>query len=378
MTEQVRIALLNVSKRFGEDTAVDGLSLAIAPGELCVLVGTSGCGKSTTLRMINRLIEHSDGQIHIDGQPIREINEQALRRRIGYAIQSTGLFPHWTVARNIGLVPRLLKWPAERIQKRTRELMQLLGLNEAEFAGKYPHQLSGGQAQRVGVARALAADPDILLMDEPFGALDPITRESLQDELLRLQARLHKTIVFVTHDMEEALKLADRIVVMNRGQVVQQGSPQELLTAPENAFVESLLGGRDRGLKQAGLIAVRDVMHPTGARRQTTAAAVGADDDLREALSVMLLHRLSSLTVVDERDRTVGTLGVDDIMHRKNLLPAASAKSSHKPASRSDTGDASEGKAKAQNSSQDSSRDDAKDSDGETASPQASEPRHED
>ncbi|WP_136255776.1 ABC transporter ATP-binding protein [Onishia niordana] len=319
MTEQVRIELKNVSKRFGGDTAVDDLSLAIATGELCVLVGTSGCGKSTTLRMINRLIEHSDGEIHIDGQPIREINEQALRRRIGYAIQSTGLFPHWTVARNIGLVPRLLKWPAERIEKRTRELMALLGLKESEFNGKYPHQLSGGQAQRVGVARALAADPDILLMDEPFGALDPITREALQDELLRLQARLSKTIVFVTHDMEEALKLADRIVVMNRGQIVQQGSPKELLSAPADAFVESLLGGRDRGLKQAGLIRVRDVMHPTGARRQTTAAAVGADDDLRQALSVMLLHRLSSLTVVDERDRTVGTLGVDDIMQRKSV-----------------------------------------------------------
>ncbi|WP_242458078.1 ABC transporter ATP-binding protein [Halomonas sp. YLGW01] len=321
-TEMARIALMDVSKRFDEDTAVDGISLAIAPGELCVLVGTSGCGKSTTLRMINRLIEHSDGQIHIDGQPIREINEQALRRRIGYAIQSTGLFPHWTVARNIGLVPRLLKWPAERIQERTRELMALLGLDEAEFAGKYPHQLSGGQAQRVGVARALAADPDILLMDEPFGALDPITRESLQDELLRLQARLKKTIVFVTHDMEEALKLADRIVVMHRGRIVQQGSPEDLLASPADAFVESLLGGRDRGLKQAGLIRVREVMHPTGARRQTTAAAVGQDDDLRQALSVMLLHRLSSLTVVDDRDRTVGTLEVDDIMQRKSAAKA--------------------------------------------------------
>lgn len=333
MTEQVRIELKHVSKRFGGDTAVDDLSLAIATGELCVLVGTSGCGKSTTLRMINRLIEHSDGEIHIDGQPIREINEQALRRRIGYAIQSTGLFPHWTVARNIGLVPRLLKWPAERIEKRTRELMALLGLKESEFADKYPHQLSGGQAQRVGVARALAADPDILLMDEPFGALDPITREALQDELLRLQARLSKTIVFVTHDMEEALKLADRIVVMHRGNIIQQGSPKELLSAPADAFVESLLGGRDRGLKQAGLIRVRDVMHPTGARRQTTAAAVGADDDLRQALSVMLLHRLSSLTVVDDRDRTVGTLGVDDIMQRK---AAAAAKTDKTQLSRDD------------------------------------------
>ncbi|MCA1770923.1 MAG: ATP-binding cassette domain-containing protein, partial [Halomonas sp.] len=208
------IELIGVTKRFGSETAVNDISLRVERGELCALVGTSGCGKSTTLRMINRLIEHSEGEIHLEGRQVREFDEQVLRRRIGYVIQSTGLFPHWTVARNIGLVPRLLKWPRAKVEARVEELMTLLGLPQEQFAGKYPHQLSGGQAQRVGVARALAADPDILLMDEPFGALDPITRESLQLELRELQSRLHKTIVFVTHDMDEALVLADRLVVM--------------------------------------------------------------------------------------------------------------------------------------------------------------------
>lgn len=301
------IELINISKRFGSTTAVDSISLKVESGEFCCLVGTSGCGKSTTLRMINRLIEHSDGEIHIDQQPIRSFREETLRRRIGYAIQSTGLFPHWTVACNIGLVPRLLKWPKARIDARVEELMALLGLSMDEFASKYPDQLSGGQAQRVGVARALAADPDILLMDEPFGALDPITRESLQLELRDLQARLGKTIVFVTHDMDEALTLADRLVVMHEGQIMQQGHPLSVLRDPANDFVASLLGGEDRGLKEAALLPVSERMMPLGtggvARERIDQGA-----SLREALSVMLWRRVERLAVVDDDDIPIGEL----------------------------------------------------------------------
>ncbi|QOR38783.1 ABC transporter ATP-binding protein [Billgrantia diversa] len=310
------IELFDVTKRFGNETAVDGISLRIEKGELCALVGTSGCGKSTTLRMINRLIEHDGGEIHLDGQPVRNFDEVTLRRRIGYVIQSTGLFPHWTVARNIGLVPRLLKWPKGRVRERVEELMQLLGLPVAEFADKYPRQLSGGQAQRVGVARALAADPDILLMDEPFGALDPITRETLQHEMRELQARLHKTIVFVTHDMDEALALADRLVVMHQGRVVQQGRPIELLHDPVNPFVESLLGGMDRGLKEAALIRVSERMLPLGPRLLASERiAYGAS--LSQALSVMLWHQVDRLTVVDEEDIPIGELSLRRLLGAK-------------------------------------------------------------
>ncbi|WP_172144272.1 MULTISPECIES: ABC transporter ATP-binding protein [Pseudomonas] len=311
------IELSNVSKLFGQTRAVDDICLTVQTGELCVLVGTSGCGKSTTLRMINRLIAHSAGSIRIDGRDIEQIDPQQLRRGIGYAIQSTGLFPHWTVARNIAVVPRLLGWPVARIRQRVEELLQLLELAPAEFAGKYPHQLSGGQAQRVGVARALAGDPQILLMDEPFGALDPITRESLQNELLRIQSQVRKTIVFVTHDMDEALKLANRIVVMDKGRIVQQDSPQALLAKPANAFVENLLGGQERGLKQAGLLRVAALM-----QAMVTAAApaagprVKATDNLRQALSLMLWHRCSSLPVVDEQGRQIGVLQLDALMSR--------------------------------------------------------------
>jgi osmoprotectant transport system ATP-binding protein len=303
------IELFDVTKRFGSETAVDGISLRIAKGELCALVGTSGCGKSTTLRMINRLIEHSEGEIHLDGQPVRNFNAQALRRRIGYVIQNTGLFPHWTVGRNIGLVPRLLKWPRQRIQARVEELMGLLGLPMESFADKYPHELSGGQAQRVGVARALAADPEILLMDEPFGALDPITRETLQQELRDLQSRLHKTIVFVTHDMDEALRLADRLVVMSAGRIVQQGAPLALLREPADAFVESMLGGEDRGLKEAALT-------PVSARMQACQAPpserprVHRDASLHHALAVMFREETDRLNVIDDRGRTVGELSL--------------------------------------------------------------------
>jgi osmoprotectant transport system ATP-binding protein len=311
------IELRNVSKLFGQTRAVDDISLTVQTGELCVLVGTSGCGKSTTLRMINRLIAHSAGSICISGQDIEQIDPQQLRRGIGYAIQSTGLFPHWTVARNIAVVPRLLGWSAARIRQRVEELLQLLELAPAEFAGKYPHQLSGGQAQRVGVARALAGDPEILLMDEPFGALDPITRESLQNELLRIQAHVRKTIVFVTHDMDEALKLANRIVVMDKGRIVQQDSPQALLAKPVNAFVENLLGGQERGLKQAGLLRVDSLMQAlVTAVIPAAGPCIKATDNLRQALSLMLWQRCSSLPVVDEQGLQVGVLQLDALMSR--------------------------------------------------------------
>ena len=309
------IELSNVSKLFDQTRAVDDISLRVQTGELCVLVGTSGCGKSTTLRMINRLIAHSAGSIRIDGRDIEQIDPQQLRRGIGYAIQNTGLFPHWTVARNIAVVPRLLGWPAARIRRRVEELLQLLELAPAEFAAKYPSQLSGGQAQRVGVARALAGDPQILLMDEPFGALDPITRESLQNELLRIQAQLRKTIVFVTHDMDEALKLANRIVVMDKGRIVQQDSPQALLAKPANAFVENLLGGQERGLKQVGLLRVATLMQVLATAAAPLAGPrIKATDNLRQALSLMLWHRCSSLPVVDEQGRQVGVLRLDALL----------------------------------------------------------------
>ncbi|MBZ0332018.1 ABC transporter ATP-binding protein [Halomonas sp. ANAO-440] len=311
------IELFDVTKRFGSETAVDGISLRVEKGEFCALVGTSGCGKSTTLRMINRLIEHSEGEIHLDGQPVRSFNEELLRRRIGYVIQNTGLFPHWTVARNIGLVPRLLKWPRAKILERTEELLDLLGLPREEFADKYPHQLSGGQAQRVGVARALAADPEILLMDEPFGALDPITRQTLQHELQDLQARLNKTVVFVTHDMDEALTLADRLVVMHQGRIIQQGRPIDLLHDPVDAFVESLLGGMDRGLKEASLTRVSERMAPFGPRLLAS-ERIPYRAPLSQALSVMLWHRVERLTVVDDEDIPIGELSLRRLLGAKS------------------------------------------------------------
>ncbi|UXZ55700.1 ABC transporter ATP-binding protein [Halomonas sp. 7T] len=312
------IELSHVSKHFGEETAVDNISLQVAKGKFCALVGTSGCGKSTTLRMINRLIEHSEGDILLDGQAIQSYDPVKLRRRIGYVIQSTGLFPHWTVARNIGLVPRLLKWPRDKVIARVEELMGVLGLPIEEFSHKYPHQLSGGQAQRVGVARALAANPDILLMDEPFGALDPITREKLQDEMAKLQARLHKTVVFVTHDMDEALKLADHLVVMRNGRIVQQGTPLALLQHPEDPFVDSLLGGLERGLKQAALTRVKDHMTSLG-QSLPAQSRVPGEYSLRQALSMMLRDHSDRLTVVDQQDMPIGELSLRKIVKEAQI-----------------------------------------------------------
>jgi osmoprotectant transport system ATP-binding protein len=236
------IQLKNVSKSFdgGQTLAVDNVSLDIAEGETLVLLGSSGCGKTTTLKMINRLIEPTDGTIEIDGQDVTTADVIALRRSIGYVFQGIGLFPHMTVERNVQVVPRLLGWSAERMHARSDELLALVGLAPADYAHRLPEELSGGQQQRVGVARALAADPNYLLMDEPFGALDAVTRDDLQNELLRVKERLGKTIVFVTHDIFEAMKLADRIAVLHNGQLEQIGSAEDLTQRPATDFVKNL------------------------------------------------------------------------------------------------------------------------------------------
>lgn len=236
------IELRNVVKRYGETQVVRGVSLAIAEGETFVFIGPSGCGKSTTMKMMNRLVEPTEGEVLVGGQDIRSVDVARLRLGIGYVIQDVGLFPHWTIARNVGLVPTLLGWPAEKTSARVDELLELVGLPRATFGDRYPNQLSGGQRQRAGIARALAADPPVVLLDEPFSALDPISRERLQDEFLALSERLVKTFVIVTHDIVEAIRLADRIGVMRDGHLVQCGTPREIVHAPADDEVAALLG----------------------------------------------------------------------------------------------------------------------------------------
>lgn len=310
------IELKGVTRRFGDAVAVDNIDLTIETGEVCVLVGSSGCGKSTTLRMINRLLPRSSGEILVDGEDINQADPEQLRLNMGYAIQSTGLFPHWTVARNIGLVPDLLKWPPRKRDERIHELLALLDLDPATDANKYPHQLSGGQAQRVGVARALAGDPNILLMDEPFGALDAITRENLQQEMLRIQRQVNKTTVFVTHDIDEALKLATRIAVMDRGKIIQHDTPEAILRRPASAFVEHLIGKGDRGLKLLALRSVRELMepHPQPRKSEPEESAVSESDSLRIALSVMVWKNATQLPVLNDTGEEVGRVQRDRLL----------------------------------------------------------------
>ncbi len=241
----------NVVKQFEENVAVDDLTITFPKGKISVVIGPSGCGKSTTLKMINRLIDPEKGTITIDDKSIYEYNAVNLRRSIGYVIQDIGLFPHYTVFENIAVVPKMLKWDSNRIRERIDEVLNLVTLDET-FAEKYPGQLSGGERQRVGLARALAADPDVLLMDEPFGAIDPINRLTLQDAFLDIQEDLHKTIIFVTHDINEAIKLGDRLAILNNGRLVQFDSPDEIILSPNDEFVENLLG-HDRNMKALAL-----------------------------------------------------------------------------------------------------------------------------
>jgi len=286
--------------------AVDRLTLSIPAGEVCVLIGPSGCGKTTTMRMINRMIEPDAGTIRVEGRNILHVDPVELRRSIGYVIQQVGLFPHWSIADNIATVPRLLGWEPTRTGARVDELLSLVGMEPAQYRQRFPRELSGGQKQRVGVARALAADPPVMLMDEPFGALDPITRTRLQAEFLRILRGLRKTIVFVTHDIDEAIKMGDRIAIMRDGRLVQYDTPEAILAQPADAFVDEFVGS-DRALKRLALIPAADVV-TAGAGVDDSGARVPADASARDALSAMLATGVDRVTLIDENGAAHGTI----------------------------------------------------------------------
>ncbi|MFI7576210.1 ABC transporter ATP-binding protein [Micromonospora sp. NPDC049497] len=303
------ISLDGIGKRYPDGTeAVRELSLDIAAGELVVLIGPSGCGKSTVLRMVNRLIEPTGGRILLGGEDVTRVDPVRLRRRIGYVIQNVGLFPHQTVSANVGTVPQLLGWPRERSRKRVEELLELVGLDPAQFGRRYPHELSGGQRQRVGVARALAADPVVLLMDEPFSAVDPIVRTRLQEEFLRLQAEVRKTIVLVTHDLDEAVRLGDRIAVLSQGgRLEQYDTPAAVLGSPATPFVREFVGA-DRGIRRLVVTPLtRDTVEPLPATGVDGLPTVPLGGSAYDALGALLTSATDRVVVTDA-ERPVGVL----------------------------------------------------------------------
>jgi osmoprotectant transport system ATP-binding protein len=360
---QATVEFQHVSKQYGPQGAVVDLSLLVPAGDICVLVGPSGCGKTTSLKMVNRLVEPTSGQVLIDGQDVMSVDVTTLRRGIGYVIQQIGLFPHQTIAENIATVPRLLGWPSARITQRTEELLDLVGLDPSRVRHRYPAQLSGGERQRVGVARAMAAEPPVMLMDEPFGAVDPIVRERLQNEFLRLHRTLGTTVLFVTHDIDEAIKMGSRVAVMQQGgHLAQYAPPTELLAHPASEFVSRFVGV-DRGLKRLSLLRVTDVHLEPGvvahvgestqaARRQAQSAEtewvllldnrdvplgwvkaaeldtsdtltaehvdassplVNQETTLRDALSMLLTSLVQTAVVVDDHGRFMGVLTLDEL-----------------------------------------------------------------
>ncbi|AGZ46541.1 ABC transporter ATP-binding protein [Actinoplanes friuliensis] len=320
------ITLENLGKVYPDGTvAVGDISLDVGAGELAVLIGPSGCGKSTVLRMINRLIEPSKGRILIDGEDVSTQDPVELRRKIGYVIQNVGLFPHQTIRTNVGTVPKLLGWDRKKIKSRADELLELVGLDPGRYAGRYPHELSGGQRQRVGVARALAADPLVLLMDEPFSAVDPIVRGRLQEEFLRLQAAVRKTIVLVTHDIDEAVRLGDRIAVLAEGgRLMQYASPAELLSHPASQAVSEFVG-TDRGIRRLAVTPVRGAMRPVGQIEEIDRLpTVEAGGTLYDALAAMLTSDSLNVVVVED-GKPVGAVSRSALFDVPNEEAAATS-----------------------------------------------------
>ncbi|MBE7188214.1 ABC transporter ATP-binding protein, partial [Jatrophihabitans endophyticus] len=301
------LELRDITKRYPGTAAaaIEKLSFTVPAGEVCVLVGPSGCGKTTAMRLVNRMIEPTSGDILIGGNSVLGRSEVELRREIGYVIQQVGLFPHLNIINNIGTVPRLLGWDKKRIRDRSEELLELIGL-PAEMGKRFPSQLSGGQRQRVGVARALAADPPLMLMDEPFGAIDPINRDNLQNQFLRLQGEIRKTIVFVTHDIDEAIKMGDRIAILREGgELVQFDTPENILARPGDEFVAQFVGA-DRGLKRLALARLSEIELDQGADAGGTGATISVNATLRDALSMMMADSLRPLQVEDGTGSRVG------------------------------------------------------------------------
>lgn len=298
------IKLENLTKVFESQgqatTAADNISMEVPEGEICVLLGPSGCGKTTTLKMINRIIPVTSGRVLINGEDTTGLDTITLRRNIGYVIQQIGLFPNMTIEENISVVPKLLGWNKKRYLARAEELLDMVALEPKAYMKRYPKELSGGQQQRVGVIRALAADPPLMLMDEPFGAIDPINREIIQDEFLRMQQTLKKTILFVSHDIDEAVKMADKIAIFNTGKLIQFDTPDNILAHPKNKFVEDFVG-TDRTLKRLRLVKVRDVMVKSPPR-------VRVDDDLKVALKLMVERDYSAITLVNKKNHPIGSV----------------------------------------------------------------------
>ncbi|WP_111561632.1 ABC transporter ATP-binding protein [Rhizobium sp.] len=305
------IDIRNVTKRYGDTTVVDNVSMAVEKGEITVIVGTSGSGKSTLIRMINRLVPMTSGEIRVGGRNVADVQETELRRNIGYVIQGNGLFPHRTVAQNIATVPQLLGWERGRIDARVDELLGLFNLDPKSFARKYPHQLSGGEQQRVGVARALAAGPEVLIMDEPFGALDPVIRGKAQDDLLAIQKQFGTTIILVTHDMDEAFHLGNRIAVMRGGRLLQYSTPEKIITEPADPFVQQLTGTTDRALKRMSLLPLTSGMAP---------AKAGLDHglpqslSLRDALAEMIWQGIDEAAVENEKKAAIGSISMSHLL----------------------------------------------------------------
>ena len=313
---KIEIRLENLVKRFPghHDPAVDNLSMEIPEGEIVIFVGPSGCGKTTTMKMINRIIEPTSGRIFLDGEDVTKVNPDELRRRMGYVIQQIGLFPHVTIANNIATVPKLLGWKRERISERVDELLEMVGMDPGAYRDRYPKELSGGQRQRVGVARAMSADPDVMLMDEPFGAIDPITRDRLQNEFLRLQERIKKTIIFVTHDIDEAIKMGDRIAILReQSHIAQFDTPERILVNPADDFVADFIG-RGASLKRLSLSRVRDVeLHQWPTTHEGT-----SHDEVRRILE---RSDKSAVLVLDDQRRPLKWVNIDHLRRAGNGRP---------------------------------------------------------